>query len=413
MLRQPIPDPVAALVELLEGDQRLHVTLAAVERRSGIPSSALLRHWGGLEGLRDAADLRRFLDSRPWSVVGSLGVLDAALDRGGVSAWIDALVARAFAPESARVRRLRAAVLAASLTRPSLAVAVHPEWAAEVTGLADAIASAQAGGLLVGDAARARSLLAHALLTGLVLLDLHPRQTLAATHDLAAQLRWFLQLLLLGAPTTGSLPAIAEPIGTVAEGAPMPRLDAVGMRLVDAAAALIDGGGEGAVKALAVARAGGVQLGEIFDRFQDLQGVVELAQLQRLLGVARLDTTAMVQDLPARDGEELRLAIPSLVARVFGGSRRERRARRLDALGWLLLRESLVPWVAEQHAETVRAATIAYEAWNRAFGVALHARSFAAINAGLALGLAQVEVVADLETSGAVPLLGQLLVQAL
>jgi hypothetical protein len=407
------PDPVMALVELLDGDSRLPITLEAVERRTGIPSSALVLRWGGLEGLRDAADRRRFLDSRPFSPIGSLALLEAARDAIGVVAWIEGLVANAFSPEAARMRRMRGVALATSLSRPSLAVAMHPEWAAELVAFAEALAAAQARGLLVANSARARSLLAHALLMGLVLLDVHPRLTLAATRAVAAQVRWFLQVLLLGAPTPGSPPAMVAPIGILVAGAPpMPGHDALGMRLVEAAVELIDGGGEGAVKALVLARAGGVRIDAIFERFHDLQAVVDVAQLQRLVGLAYRDTTAMVQDVAARDVEELRRTVPPLAMRLYGAQRRERRGRRLDALGHILMREALLPWAAERHAALVRGATSTYEVWNRAFGLALDAAPFAAMNAGLALGLAQVELVDDLEACGAVPLLGQVLAAA-
>ena len=128
--------------------------------------------------------------------------------------------------------------------------------------------------------------------------------------------------------------------------------DSVRDRILQAAVRSIDGGGEGAVRVVAVAKDAGVTQGMVSYYFQTRENLVAEAQAARFMATLNEDTGffgSVVETVST--GAELRQAMPQLLSFMFSDDRRAMRAARIAAFGAATARPELMASIAAAHQE--------------------------------------------------------------
>jgi AcrR family transcriptional regulator len=350
------------------------VRLTDLADRVGVVQVTLLRWFGNLQNLLDAAQLHRFENAvavlAPWLPV----ALAEARDRDDLRQALDIAIEDALTSEGQAQRAVLANILSISLHRPSLAERLWPRLTHLRSELSASLREAQGRGLLapaLDPDAVAVMLRAH--LFGLLVIDLHPPLTPEAAQAVADELRQGAHLTLLqeAAPERGertvAIGRVTQPLRS-----PEVDLDDIGERLLTEAVRLIDRAGESAARVQAVVRAVGVNASQLHRRFGDVQSLVVLAQAKRLVGLMMQDVKTLQASSLAPERDGLAAVMAKLSREIVSDHRRQTRRQRLSALGASFQRPELQAVAAAVHVNYFRRHVRALTAIRRTHDLPFH-----------------------------------------
>jgi AcrR family transcriptional regulator len=329
------------------------VRLADLAERVGVVQVTLLRWFGSLQNLLDAAHLHRFESAQvvlaPW-LPAALAAAEGVAD---VQRALDMALDDALTSEGQAHRGVLANLLSIALHRPSLAERLWPRLSALRSDLSAALRATQARGLIPATVeVEGAAVMLRAHLFGLLVLDLHPPLAPEGGRGVAEELRHGLHLTVLQQPAPERVAPLVA-IGRVTQ--PLRsadvELDSVGERMLAETVRLLDTAGESGVRVVDIVGAVGVNVSQLHRRFGDLQRLIVLAQAQRLAGMMMHDLGVLQRAPREEEVEGLRAQMERLAHEVIGGDRRASRLRRLSALGASFLRPPLQAVAAAVHAD--------------------------------------------------------------
>jgi AcrR family transcriptional regulator len=329
------------------------VRLGDLAQSIGVVQVTLLRWFGSLHNLLNAAHLHRFESAQvvlaPWLPA----AFEDAKDVADLQRALDIALDDALSSEGEAHRAVLANLLAISMHRPSLAERLWPRLSGLRSDLSVALGGAQTRGLIPATVeVEPAAVMLRAHLFGLLVLDLHPPLTPEAALKIAEELRHGVHLTVLAQPAPARVaPTVA--IGHVSQPLRSAEvdLDAVGERMLAETVRLLGEGGESSTRVVDIVDAVGVNVSQLHRRFGDLQGLIVLAQAQRLAGSLKHDVGLLEEVSTGEDLAALRVAMGELAHAAIGGNRRTLRLARLSALGASFLRPPLQAVAAAVHAE--------------------------------------------------------------
>lgn len=335
----------------------------------GVAQVTLLRWFGNVENLLNEAHLLRLSEAEGVLALDLPAAIAAASTADAVAAALDAALTRALSEEGREQRAIVANVVSIAQGRPKLGEVVYPRLKEQRLALAEAIAEGQRRGV-IPDASDPEVVAAflRANLFGLLLIDLHPPLTAAASAQVIADVRHAVHFAVLRAV------APAAPLPPFAMGAVFEQplsgeieLDALGTTMVDIAVELIDKHYEQNVRVTQIVEMAGVNVSQLHRRFGDFQSLLVLAQGRRLLGFTLRDLKALKGFPAGGDRASLVAFLGSLAEEVIAGARRASRLRRLGAFGGSFRRNALRAVAAGSHAQYMREHGLALDRLVQAF----------------------------------------------
>ncbi len=173
---------LAATIAVLERDGPDAVRVLSIAEDASVTTGAIYHHFDNRRSLLVAAQLQRFAAAIPEDVRLIVGLLTSAHSADDLRAGFAAITAVAYLPERASNRAARSEVVSAARTNPELAAALSQQQHGYAVSVREAVASAQARGVMRADTdPHALAVLMMALPFGFQLADIDREEAVDLT----------------------------------------------------------------------------------------------------------------------------------------------------------------------------------------------------------------------------------------